>query len=53
MIRKPHIRRPVAIVLMLLGAAMIFLASETLAGALVFAFGVLVEAAGIAFKDRE
>jgi hypothetical protein len=53
MIRKPHIRRPVTIVLMLAGAGLMFLASETLAGALVFAFGLLIEAAGVAYKDTE
>ena len=53
MIRKPHIRRPVAVVLMVLGAALIFLGSETWAGALVFALGLFIEAAGIAYKDTE
>lgn len=53
MIGKPHIRRPVAVLLMLLGAAMIFLASETSAGALVFALGVFVEAAGFALRRKE
>ena len=53
MIRKTHIRRPVAVLLMLLGAALIFLASETWAGVLVFALGVLIEAAGIALRHKE
>ncbi len=53
MLRKPHIRRPVVVLLMLLGAAMIFLASETWAGALLFALGVSVELLGIAFKRKE
>ena len=53
MIRKPHIRRPVAVLLMLLGAAMIFFASATWAGVSVFALGVFIEAAGIAFSHKE
>ena len=53
MISKTHIRRPVAVLLMLLGAALIFLASETRVGVLVLAIGVLIEAAGIAFKHKE
>jgi hypothetical protein len=53
MLRNPHIRRPVVALLMLLGAAMIFLASETWVGALLFALGVSVELVGIAFKRKE
>ncbi len=53
MFRKPHIRRPVVLFLMLLGAALIFLAAETTAGALVFALGVLIEVVAIAFKRKE
>ena len=53
MIRKPHIRRPVAVLLMLLGAAMIWLAPATWAGALLLALGVSIEVAGIAFKRKE
>ena len=53
MIRKPHIRRPVVLVLMLAGAAMIFLASETRAGLVVLALGVGIELVGIALKRNE
>jgi hypothetical protein len=53
MIRKPHIRRPVAVLLMLLGAALIFLTLETWTGVLVFALGVFIEAAGIAFSHKK
>jgi drug/metabolite transporter (DMT)-like permease len=53
MLRKPHIRRPIAALLVILGAAMLFLAPETWAGALLLALGVLVEVAGIALKHRD
>lgn len=53
MMRKTHIRRPVAVMAMLVGAAMIFLGSETWAGILVFALGVVIEAVGIAFSRKE
>jgi 1,4-dihydroxy-2-naphthoate octaprenyltransferase len=53
MLRKTHIRRPVAVLAMLLGAAMIFLGSETWAGILVLALGVIIEAVGIAFTHKE
>jgi hypothetical protein len=53
MIRKPHIRRPVAVLLMLLGASLIFLTLETWTGILVFALGVFIEAAGIAYSHKE
>ena len=53
MLRKPHIHRPVAVLLMLLGAAMLLLAFETWAGAVVLALGVFVEAAAIAVKHKK
>jgi hypothetical protein len=53
MMRKPHIRRPVAVVLMLIGAAVIFLTLETWAGVLVFALGVFIEAAGISLGHKK
>jgi 1,4-dihydroxy-2-naphthoate octaprenyltransferase len=53
MMRKTHIRRPVAVLAMLLGATMIFLGSETWAGILVLALGVIIEAVGIAFTHKE
>ncbi len=52
MLRNPHIRRPVVALLMLLGAAMIFLASATWVGALLFALGVAIELVGIAFNRK-
>ncbi len=53
MLRRTHIRRPVAVLAMLVGAAMIFLGSETWAGVLVFVLGVLIEAVGIAISHKE
>lgn len=53
MLRKPHIRHPISALLMIMGAAMMYLALETWAGALVFALGVLIEVVGIAVKRKE
>jgi len=53
MLKKPHIRRPLAATLVILGAAMIFLAPETWAGALLLVLGVSVEVIGIAIKRKE
>jgi 1,4-dihydroxy-2-naphthoate octaprenyltransferase len=52
MLRKTHIRRPVAVMAMLVGAAMIFLGSETWTGILVLTLGVVIEAVGIAFSRK-
>jgi len=53
MLGKPHIRRPVAVLLMIAGAALIFLAPATWVGVVVLALGVFIELAGIAFKHKE
>lgn len=53
MLRKPHIRRPLAVLLMILGAAMMYLAPQTWAGILLLVLGVSVEVAGIALKRKE
>jgi hypothetical protein len=53
MLNKTHIRRPVAVLAMLAGAVMMFLGSETWAGASVFALGVLIEVIGIAISRKE
>jgi uncharacterized membrane protein YccC len=52
MLRKPHIRRPLAALLVILGAALIFLAPETWSGALLLALGLSIEMAGIAIKRK-
>jgi membrane-bound ClpP family serine protease len=53
MLRKPHIRRPLAALLMILGAAMMYLAPQTWAGVLLLILGVSVEVIGIALKRKE
>lgn len=53
MLRKPHIRRPIAASLMILGAVMMYLALETWAGILLLVLGVSVEVVGIALKRKD
>ncbi|MDD2929914.1 MAG: hypothetical protein PHY50_08855 [Sideroxydans sp.] len=53
MLSKTHIRRPVAIALMLLGAVMMYVAQASWEGALVLALGVAIELTGIAIKRKE
>ena len=45
-------RRVVAAVLIVLGAVLMLAAPETLSGAIVIAFGVAIEIAGIALERR-
>lgn len=52
MLKNPHIRRPVALLLMILGAAIIYLTPETKVGTLLLALGAAVEVAGIALKRK-
>jgi hypothetical protein len=53
MLRKTHIRRPLAVLLMMLGAAMMYMAPQTWAGVLLLVLGVSVEAVGIALNRKE
>jgi hypothetical protein len=53
MLSKTHIRRPVAIALMLLGAVMMYSAPESREGAWLLALGVAIELVGIAIKRKE
>ena len=53
MLRKPHLRRPLAALFVMAGALMMFLAPETWAGALLLALGVAIELIGIALKRRD
>ena len=53
MLREPHIRRPLAALLVILGAAILFLAPETWMGALLLVLGVFVEVLGIAIKRKD
>lgn len=52
MLKKPRIRRPIAALLMILGAALMYLTLETWAGIMLFILGMLIEAAGIAIKHK-
>ncbi|KAF0163305.1 MAG: hypothetical protein FD157_3175 [Rhodocyclaceae bacterium] len=53
MLKKTAIRRPIALVLVVLGAALMFLAPETWAGLALLAIGILLEVAGIALRHRD
>lgn len=53
MLKKPHIRRPLTALLVILGAVILFLAPETWAGVLLLVLGVSVELAGIAIKRKD
>ena len=53
MLKKTAIRRPVAVVLVAIGAAMMFLAPETWAGLALLATGIALEAIGIALRQRD
>ena len=53
MLKKPALRRFVALLLVVLGAALMFLAPETWAGLALLAIGVSVELAGIALRNRD
>ena len=52
MSNKQIFRRILALLLVLLGAAMIFLATNAWAGALLVALGISIEAVGIAMKHK-
>jgi len=52
MFKNSHTRRLLAMLLVILGAALIFLAPETWPGALLLALGAVVELVGIAIKRR-
>lgn len=53
MLRNTALRRSVALLLVAIGALLMFLAPETVAGFAVLAFGVLLELAGIALRHRD
>ena len=52
MIRKPRIRRSAAVILVVLGAILMFLAPEVWQGALLLALGILLELLGIALERK-
>ena len=53
MLRKTHLRRPLAALLVIAGAMMMFFAPETWAGALLLALGIMIEVIGITLKHRD
>lgn len=52
MIKNPRIRRASAAIMILLGAILMFLASEPWPGALLFVSGIVLELAGIALERK-
>lgn len=53
MLKNTALRRTVALLLVAIGAILMFLAPETGAGLAVLALGVLLELAGIALRHRD
>lgn len=53
MIKNTRIRRTGALILVVLGAVLMFLAPEVWQGALLLALGVLLELVGIALEHRD
>jgi hypothetical protein len=53
MLKKTAIRRPVALLLVVLGATLMFLAPETWAGLALLVIGISLEAIGIALRHRD
>lgn len=52
MLKTPAIRRPLALLLIVIGGALMFLAPETWAGLALLAIGASVELIGIALTHR-
>jgi hypothetical protein len=52
MLKNQTIRRILVALLVLLGAIMIFLTTETLAGALLMVLGISIEEIGIAMRHK-
>ena len=52
MIRNPRIRRTGAVILVVLGAVLMFLAPEVWQGAVLLALGIVLELVGIALERR-
>jgi len=53
MFKNPNIRRPLAALLVVLGAVMMFFATEVWAGAVLLVLGITLEVIGIALKHRK
>jgi hypothetical protein len=52
MLKNPNTRRAIAVIMMVLGAILMFLAPEVWQGALLLALGVALELIGIALEHR-
>jgi hypothetical protein len=52
MIKNPRTRRAIAVIMMVLGAILMFLAPEVWQGALLLAAGVALELFGIALEHK-
>lgn len=52
MMKNPRARRTVAVIMVMLGAILMFLAPETWPGGLVLVLGIVLELAGIAMEHR-
>lgn len=53
MLKSPRLRRPVALLLIVLGGVLMFLAAEVWAGVLVLVLGVAVEWIGIRLEHQD
>ena len=53
MLKNPAVRRPIALLLGIVGALVMFLAPETWAGLALLAAGVSLELIGIALRHRD
>lgn len=53
LLKKTHLRRPLAALLVIAGAMAMFLAPETWPGALLLGLGIIIEVAGIALKHPD
>jgi hypothetical protein len=52
MLKKPRTRRAIAVIMMVLGAILMFLAPEVWQGALLLAAGIALELFGIALEHK-
>lgn len=53
MLKNPHIRRPLAGLLVVLGAMMMFFATEAWVGVVLLVLGITIEVIGIALRHRD
>ena len=53
MLKKTAVRRPIALALIVLGAALMFLAPETWPGLALLVVGISLEVIGIALRHRD